>query len=147
MISYTEIQKNKESSFRRDPIKWAHRKVIVIAKVNSKLCFEVLKRVIFVSSIKVFIILAVGTFRFAVMARSERTNQLVGNISLFERALKERKIVGRRTAEAFGELKTVVGLNALDGKAELLKVIEHMNQKLCRGVGTVLLKSFKVTVS
>lgn len=43
MISYTEMQKIKESSFRRDPIKWAHRKVIVIAKMNSKLCFEVLK--------------------------------------------------------------------------------------------------------
>ena len=43
MISYTEIQKIKESSFRREPVKWTHRKVIVIAKMNSKLCFEVLK--------------------------------------------------------------------------------------------------------
>lgn len=43
MISYTEMQKIKESSFRRDPIKWAHRKVIVIAKMNSKLRLEVLK--------------------------------------------------------------------------------------------------------
>lgn len=43
MISYTETQKIKESSFRREPVKWTHRKVIVIAKMNSKLCFEVLK--------------------------------------------------------------------------------------------------------
>ena len=72
---------------------------------------------------------------------------LMRDLSHFERALKERKIVGCRAAEAFGELKTVVGLNALDGKAELLKVIEHMNQKLRRGVGTFLRKSFKATVS
>ena len=69
------------------------------------------------------------------------------DLSLFERALKERKIVRCRTAEAFGELKTVVGLNAFDGKAEPLKVIEHMNQKLRRGVGTVLLKSFKIPIA
>ena len=81
------------------------------------------------------------------MTRCERSDQLMCDLSLFERALKERKIIGRRTAEAFGELKTVVGLNALDGKSKLLKVIEHMNQKLRRGVSTVLLKSFKVTVS
>ena len=36
------------------------------------------------------------------------------DLSLFERALKERKIVGRRSAEAFRELKPVVGLNAFD---------------------------------
>ena len=43
MISYTEIEKIKESSFRRKPVKWTHGKVIVFAKMNSKLCFEVLK--------------------------------------------------------------------------------------------------------
>ena len=81
------------------------------------------------------------------MTRCERSDQLMHDLSLFERALKERKIVRCRTAEAFGEFKTVVGLNAFDGNAEFLKVIEHMNQKLRRGVGTVLFKSFKVTVS
>ena len=81
------------------------------------------------------------------MTRCERSDQLMRDLSLFERALKERKIVRRRTAEAFGELKPVVGLNAFDGNAEFLKVIEHMNQKLRRGVGTVFFKSFKVTVS
>ncbi len=62
------------------------------------------------------------------------------NLSLFERALKERKIVRRRAAESLGELKPVVGLNALDGKAEPLKVLEHMNEKLRGGIGAVLQK-------
>ena len=69
------------------------------------------------------------------------------DLSHFERALKERKIVGCRAAEAFGELKTVVGLNALDGKAEPLKVLEHMNEKLRGGIGAVLLKSFKIPIA
>ena len=63
-----------------------------------------------------------GTLHFAVMARSERTNQLVGNLSLFERALKERKIVVCRSAKAFSELKTVVSLNALYGNAEWINI-------------------------
>ena len=99
------------------------------------------------SSIKVFIILAVGTLHFAVMAWSERTNQLVGNLSLFERALKERKIAGCRSAKAFSELKTVVSLNALYGNAEPFEVVEHMDEKLRRGIGTVFFKSFKITVA
>ena len=68
------------------------------------------------------------------------------DLSLFERALKERKIVRCRTAEAFGELKTVVGLNAFDGKAEPFKVFKHMNEKLRRGIGAVLFKGFKITI-
>ena len=55
------------------------------------------------------------------------------NLSLFECAPKERKIVGCRTTEAFSELKPVIGLNALDGKSKLLKVIKHMNEKLRGG--------------
>ena len=98
------------------------------------------------SSIKVFIILAVGTLHFAVMAWSERTNQLVGNLSLFERALKERKIAGRGAAEAFGKLKSVVGLDAFHGKAELFEVIEHMDEELRRGIGAVFFKSFEITI-
>ena len=59
MISYTEIEKIKEGSFWRDPVKRAHRKIVVFTKMNGKLRFEILKRVKFVRSIKVFIVLTV----------------------------------------------------------------------------------------
>ena len=92
MICYTETQKIQERVFGRNPIKRTHGKVIVFAKVNSKLCFEVGKRVKFVCGVEVFVIFAVRTLYFTVMARGEWSDQLVGNLSLFERALKERKI-------------------------------------------------------
>ena len=81
------------------------------------------------------------------MAGSKRTDKLVLNLSLFERARKERKIVWRRAAKALREFKTVVSLNALDGKTEPFKMVEHMNEKLCRGICTVLFKGFKITIS
>ena len=80
------------------------------------------------------------------MAGSERTDQLVFNLSLFERAIKEKKIVGCRAIKALRELKTVISLNALNGKAEPFKVFKHMNEKLRRGIGAVLFKGFKITI-
>ena len=41
MICYTEAQKIIESSFGRIPVKRAHGKVIVIAKMNRKLRLKV----------------------------------------------------------------------------------------------------------
>ena len=111
-------------------------------------CFlEVVERVECMSCVKILIILAVWALNFTVVTRCERSDQLMRDLSLFERALKERKIVGRRSAEAFRELKPVVGLDAFYWKSEPFKVIEHMNEKLRGGICAVLFKGFKVTVS
>ena len=130
MISYTKAQKIKESIFGRDPVKRTHRKVVVFAKMDGKLSLEIHKRVEFVGSIKIFVIFAVRTFHFSVVSRGEGTNQLMGNLSLFERALKERKITRRGAAKALGEFKSVVGLHTIHRKAELFEVVQHMNQEL-----------------
>ena len=59
MICYTKEQKIIESSLRRNPVKWAHGKVIVFAKMDGKLSFEVVEGVERMSCVKVLIILAV----------------------------------------------------------------------------------------
>ena len=79
------------------------------------------------------------------MTRCERSDQLMRDFSLFERALKERKIAGCRAAKAFRKLKTVVSLNALYGNTEPFEVVERMDEKLRRGIGTVLFKGFKIS--
>ena len=43
MICYIVLQKNIESSLGRDPVKRAHGKVIVFAKVNGKLSFKIVE--------------------------------------------------------------------------------------------------------
>ena len=98
--------------------------------MNGKLSFKVIKRVEFVRGIEIFVVFAVRTLYFAVVTWGKWTNQFVCNLSLFERALKERKIIRRGAAEALGKFKSVVGLNAIHGKAELFKVVKHMNQEL-----------------
>ena len=59
MICYTVLQKIIESSLGRGPVKRAHGKVIVFAKVNGKLVFEIVERVECMSCVKVLIILTV----------------------------------------------------------------------------------------
>ena len=43
MICYTVLQKIIKSSLRRIPVKRAHGKVVVFAKVNGKLSFEIVE--------------------------------------------------------------------------------------------------------
>ena len=59
LICYTMLQKIIESSLGRDPVKRAHGKVIVFAKVNGKLVFEIVERVECMRCVKVLIILTV----------------------------------------------------------------------------------------
>ena len=98
--------------------------------MNGKLSLKIIKRVELVSGIEIFVVFAAGTLYFTVVTRGEGTNQFVCNLSLFERALKERKIIRRGAAEALGKFKSVVGLNAIHGKAQFFKVVKHMNQEL-----------------
>ena len=62
MICYTKTQEIIKSSLRRYSVKRAHRKVIVFAKMDGKLSFEVIEGVKRMSCVKVLIILYCNTF-------------------------------------------------------------------------------------
>ena len=147
MICYTETQKIKESRFRRIPVKRPHREVVVFTEMNSKLSLEIIKRIKGMGSVEVFVILTVRAFYLTVMAWSERTDQLMFNLKLLKRTLKECKIAWYRAGEALGEFKAVVGLNTFDRETALSEVFQHIKQKLSGGIGTILLKSLKITIT
>ena len=110
--------------------------------MNSQLLFEIFERIEAVSGIKVFVVLAVATFHLAVVPWSVWANQFVLHSTLFERTLKQREIVGLRTAKTLGELKAVVGLDTLHLNALFRKMLYDVQRKLRRAVGAVLLKCF-----
>ena len=62
MICYTKTQEIIKSSLRRYSVKRAHRKVIVFAKMDGKLSFEVIEGAKRMSYVKVLIILDCNTF-------------------------------------------------------------------------------------
>ena len=81
--------------------------------------------------IEILVIFAVRTLNFAVMTRSIRFDEFVLYATLFEKLLKQRGCWFIGTAEPFGELLSVIGLDALYFELERL---EHMLQEYCRSV-------------
>ena len=82
------------------------------------------------SGIKVLVILSVTAFDLAVMTGSERLDKLVGDMTVAERALKERHIAGLRAAESLRKLKTGVCLYTFYFNSEALEMFDHMKKKL-----------------
>lgn len=74
MLHKREIKKNV---FWRFPVKRAHGEVIILILPDSKLLFEIFKRIEFMTSIKFFIFFSVAAFYFSVMSGRKRANLLV----------------------------------------------------------------------
>ena len=71
-------------------------------------------------SIKLLVVLAVGTLHFTVMSRRERFDQFVPNTKLGKGVLKERLFGAFLGIQPVCELRAVVGLDAFNGIGELL---------------------------
>ena len=67
--------------------------------------------------IETLLILATTAFHLSIVAGSIGSDKLVANSQLSGRCLKEGFQVALAARNAMGELKTVIGLNALDGNA------------------------------
>ena len=71
-------------------------------------------------SIKLLVVLAVGTLHFTVMSRRERLDQFVPDTKLGKGVLKERLFGAFLGIQPVCELRSVVGLDAFDGIGEFL---------------------------
>ena len=87
MLHKREIKKNV---FWRFPIKRSHREVVILILPDSKLLFEIFKRIEFMTSIEFFIIFSVAALDFSVMSGRKRANFLVLDSHLGQRIFKER---------------------------------------------------------
>lgn len=115
-----QIGERKKDVFRRLPVKRSHGKVIILVLSDSKLLFEVLKRIEFMTGIKLFIIFSVTAFDFAVVSGRKRTNFSVLNPQFGQSLFKERWQLILTVTHLIGKFKTVVRLDTLNGIRELL---------------------------
>ena len=70
-------------------------------------------------SIKLLVVLAVGTLHFTVVSRRERFDQFVPNTKLGKGVFKKRLFGAFPGIQPVCELRAVVGLNTFDGIGEL----------------------------
>ena len=115
--------------------------MIVLSAVNSKLLFEIKKRIKFMRSIEVFVIFSVRTFYLAIMARSKRLDELVPDAESVQLTLKQvrhRRLIGK---ESLGKFSAIVGLDTEDLKRS---GFDQVFQKDGRRIRAVLLKGFQI---
>ena len=74
--------------------------------------------------VEALLIFAVAALNLSIVTGSIGTDELVANSQLFGRCLKEGFQVTLAVGEAIGELKTVIGLDKLDGNAFAGKMLD-----------------------
>ena len=119
------------------PIKRTHREIVVLVLPNGKLLFEVIKGVELVASIELLVVFSVAAFHLAVVPGRKRFDLFVADAELRQCFLEEGKRLCVVPTHAVGKFKPIVCLDTFDGIRELFN---HMQKKLCRRIGAVLLK-------
>ena len=122
----------------RKPAEWPHREVVGAAVEDSELLGEVVQRVEAAAGVKAFLVLSVAALYFAVVAGRVRTDELVPDAQLHGCGFKEGGQVTPAVGETVGELKAIVGLDALHTDAPAVIPLPQLYQEVCRGVGGLL---------
>ena len=92
-------------------------------------------------SIEFLIIFAVTALYLSVVPWRVRTDQLMSDSQLHQGRFKKSPLFCGRGVEAVGKFRTIVCLNALNGKG---KLSDTVSDKLGGRVGAVLLKGFQI---
>ena len=113
--------------------------------MHSQLSIEVGKRVETMGVVEATLILTVAALYLAIVTGRIGTNQLVLNVKICSGLLKERDQFTVGLCKAVSKLKPVVSLDTFDGEAVLFEESICFLQKVCRGIGALLLVSSQVT--
>ena len=110
--------------------------------MNSKLLFQVVKRIKSVSGIKIYVIFSVATLDLAVVPRRVWLDQLVPYPTLFEARLEQCGGWIIALAASLREFTAIIRLHTFHLERKSFK---HMLEKNCRAVYTVFLESLYIT--
>ena len=106
--------------------------------MNSELFREVIQGVKTVAGIKAFLVLAVTTLHFTVVAWRIGADELVADPQLCGSGLKQSREIPLAVGETIGKFKAVVRLDALHADSSAGIPLEQLFQKIRRGIGGLL---------
>ena len=135
-------REGRQDLFWGEPVKRTHREIVVGTFPDSKLNFEIFKGIEAVRSVKLLVVFAVTALYFSVVSGCVRADEFVADAKMQKLFLKEGEAVGFGIVQPIGKLRTVVRLNAFNGKGEFF---HYMPEKEGRGIGTVFGEGFQVT--
>ena len=76
--------------------------------------------------VKALLVLTMAAFHLSIVAGRIGADELVANSQLSGRCLKEGSQIALAAGKTIGELKTVIGLNALDSNAFAGKMLDDL---------------------
>lgn len=106
--------------------------------MDSELHCEVIQGVKTVAGIEAFLILAVTTLHFTVVARRVGSDELVADTQVGGGGLKQSREIPLAVGKSVGKFKTVVGLDTFHADSAARIPLEQLFQKIRRGIGGVL---------
>lgn len=90
------------------------------------------------AGVKAFLVLSVAALHFAVVAGRVWADELVPDAQPYSSGLKEGGKIPLTVGKAVGELKAIVGLDALHPDTSACIPLEQLFQEISRGVGALL---------
>ena len=120
-------RKVRQGLFGRFPVERAQGETVVLALPDGELHREAGKREELVRSVEIRIVFSVAALHFIVVAGRVRTDEFVLDAESGKGFLKESRAVGFGTVQPVGELRTVAGLDALNGIGKFLNNMAKEN--------------------
>ena len=117
-------REGREDISGNSPVERTHGAGVASTLVGSQLPTKVGERLEMMRIVETLLILTMAALHLSVVAGSIGSNEFAMNSKLFGRCLKEGFQVTLAVGEAIGELKTVIGLDTLDGNAFAGKMLD-----------------------
>ena len=138
------IRKRIKNIFRSHPVERSHGESVIASLPDSKLFGKVIKGIEGVAGVELLIVFSVAAFYFAIVPRCKRFDFLVPDSELSQRFLKECQRLFLAVSHFICKFKPIVCLDTLNG---IGKLFHYMFQKLCGGIGTLLLEGLEIPES
>ena len=106
--------------------------------MDGKLFGKVIQGVKAAAGIEAFLVLAVTTLHFTVVARRVGTDELVPDTQLGGSGLKQSREIPLAVGKTVGEFKAVIRLDAFHADSSAGIPLEQLFQKIRRGIGGLL---------
>ena len=106
--------------------------------MNSELFRKVIQGVKTVAGIKAFLVLAVTTLHFTVVAWRIGADELVADPQLGGSGLKQSREIPLAVGETIGKFKAVIRLDAFHANTSACIPLEQLFQKIRGGIGGLL---------
>ena len=106
--------------------------------MDGKLFGKVIQGVKAAAGIEAFLVLAVTSLHFTVVARCIGADELVPDTQLGGGGLKQSREIPLAVGEAIGKFKAVIRLDAFHADSPAGIPLEQLFQKICGGIGGLL---------